>query len=43
MEQIELNVKEIMAKLAMLQSDINYIKEKLSLDEEMKIWEQISA
>lgn len=43
MEQEKVNVKEIMIKLARLQADVDYIKEKLSLEEEMNVWEQVSA
>ena len=34
-QEIKINAKEIMTKLAILQSDVDYIKEKLSLEEEM--------
>lgn len=42
-EEVKINVNEIMIKLARLQSDVEYIKDKLSLEEEMKILEQMST
>lgn len=42
-KEVKINVNEIMIKLARLQSDVDYIKSKLSLEEEMESLEQISA
>ncbi|MBI2043218.1 hypothetical protein HYT25_02410 [Candidatus Pacearchaeota archaeon] len=41
-QEIKANVKEIMTKLTRLQSDVDYIKERLSLEEEMIELEQAS-
>ena len=46
-QEIKINAKEIMEKLSKLQEDIEYIKknmktDEISLDEEMKLWEQAS-
>lgn len=42
-KEVKMNVNEIMIKLTRLQSDVDYIKAKLSLEEEMEEWEQMSA
>ncbi|MEK6914479.1 MAG: hypothetical protein AABW83_02400 [Nanoarchaeota archaeon] len=42
-KELEINVKNIMFKLANIQSDMNYIKEKLLLKEEIEMLEQFSA
>ncbi len=42
-KEVKIDVGEIMLKLARLQSDVDYIKAKLSLEEEMEAWEQIST
>ncbi len=42
-EEVKMNSNEIMIKLARLQLDVDYIKAKLSLEEEMNTWEQMSA
>ena len=42
-KELEINVKNIMFKLANIQSDMNYIKEKLLLKEELEMLEQSSA
>lgn len=42
-QETTINAKDIMTRLARLQSDVDYIKEKLSLEEEMIELEQASA
>lgn len=41
-KEAKINVNEIAIKLAMLQSDLDYIKAKLSMEEEMEAMEQMS-
>ena len=42
-EKVNIDINEILKKLSRLQLDVNYIKAKLSLDEEMDLWENIST
>ena len=43
MEQLNINLTQIMIKLARLQSDVEYIKKKLELEEEISSLELISS
>ena len=41
-KEIYINMMQIFDKLSRLQSDVDCIKAKLSLEDEMKVWENIS-
>ncbi|MEK6792720.1 MAG: hypothetical protein AABX95_02790 [Nanoarchaeota archaeon] len=42
-KEVKINLNQIMVKLARLQSDVDYLKIKFSLEEEMENLEQMSV